>query len=162
MQAALARSVSERHLQRSASPGAGTAFDLAAPNSWPSHPDAGSANGVQNADREQGAAAGMQPALEHSVSRAAAEADAASQQDRMAASDPADVNFSRKVPATAAAGASHDAGGGRTLEVRMVPATKEVRRLILSCKIRPEVLHLGGPQPGCGVSCNFMPMLQAS
>lgn len=134
-QASLARSVSERHLQRSASPGAGAAFDLAAPDVWRSHPSVGAANGVQHVHREQGPTAAAEPAQQQHVgSRPAEETVSALQLDQMAPPEPADDNSRRRAPAGAAAGPGGNATAavGRTLEVRIVPATKGVRPLCTS------------------------------
>lgn len=129
LQAALVRSDSERHLQRGTSPGVSPAADLPSASAFGQQRTSPTANSSQPAERDPGlVATAMMPAVQHLGKRLPADgADCAPQLDRMGSSDQAhDVVQETVLPAAQAAAGGRDAAGIRRLEVRMVPATKEV------------------------------------
>lgn len=118
------RSVSERHLQRSASPGAGGASELGSESTWRPSSAIPAANGSHLQEHEQRPdEAARAPALQGPSEQLPAEAACcAAQLDRMGSSDQLD-NLRSNMPDAAQ---DADAAVSRTLQVRMVPATKEV------------------------------------
>ena len=129
-QAALGCSVSERRLQRSVSPGANGASDLASVSPWRLQLSPPTAAGSQLAERTQGGAADAvaQAAPTPSEQLPAEVAGCAAQLDRMGSSDQVDDNVRGQLPAAPHGAGQIDRGaGGKLLEVRMVPATAEVR-----------------------------------
>jgi hypothetical protein len=128
-QAALVRSGSERHLQRSVSPGISPAADLPASSAWGTQSTNPTANGSQHAERDHGPVVTTRaPAVQQLDRRASADtANCVPQLDRMGSSDQAHSSVPGTLLPVAQAAADHrDAAGTRRLEVRMVPATKEV------------------------------------
>jgi Arginine-tRNA-protein transferase, C terminus len=123
-QAALVRSVSERHLQWSASPGVGGASELASSTARRPQSPIHAANGSHLAEHPHAPDEALTASvLQEPGEQPSAEATCcAAQLDRMGSSDQLDI-LRGTVPDAAQ---DADAAGSRTLQVRMVPATKEV------------------------------------